>query len=148
MLPGLNGVSEMVVAEEDLVSHLGGVSVDGLSTPRLIQLLEAAAIETINDYVPDEQVSLGTRVNIKHLSATPLGRKVTAHALLRSVEKNRLTFIVDAYDEKEKVAEGEHERILVPKDRFLQRVEEKRTGNMIRGDKKKEGRKDVGEQKG
>jgi len=148
MLPGLNGMSEMVVAEEDLVSHLGGVSVDVLSTPRLIQLLEAAAIETIKDYVPDEQVSLGTRVNIKHLSATPLGMKVTAHALLRSVEKNRLTFIVDAYDEKEKVAEGEHERILVPKDRFLQRVEKKGTVTMIRGDKKKEGRKDVGEQKG
>jgi predicted thioesterase len=148
MLPGLNGMSEMVVAEEDLVSHLGGVSVDVLSTPRLIQLLEAAAIETIKHYVPDEQVSLGTRVNIKHLSATPLGMKVTAHALLRSVEKNRLTFMVDAYDEKEKVAEGEHERILVPKERFLQRVEKKRTVTMIRGDKKKEGRKDVGEQKG
>ena len=128
MLPGLNGISEMVVAEEDLVSHLGGVSVDVLSTPRLIQLLEAAAIEAIKDYVPDEQVSLGTRINIKHLSATPLGMKVTAHALLRSVEKNRLTFMVDAYDEKEKVAEGEHERILVSKDRFLQRVEEKKAG--------------------
>jgi fluoroacetyl-CoA thioesterase len=147
MLPGLNGMSEMVVAEEDLVSHLGGVSVDVLSTPRVIQLLEAAAIETIKDYVPDEQVSLGTRINIKHLSATPLGMKVTAHALLRSVEKNRLTFMVDAYDEKEKVAEGEHERILVPKERFLQRVEKKRSVTMIRGDKKKEGRKDVGEQK-
>ena len=128
MLPGLNGMSEMVVAEEDLVSHLGGVSVDVLSTPRLIQLLEAAAIETIKGYVPDEQVSLGTRINIKHLSATPLGMKVTAHALLRSVGKNRLTFVVDAYDEKEKVAEGEHERILVPQGRFLQRVEEKKAG--------------------
>jgi fluoroacetyl-CoA thioesterase len=128
MLPGLNGISEMVVAEEDLVSHLGGVSVDVLSTPRLIQLLEAAAIETIKDYVPDEQVSLGARVNIKHLSATPLGMKVTAHALLRSVEKNRLTFMLDAYDEKEKVAEGEHERILVSKGRFLQGVEEKKAG--------------------
>ena len=128
MLPGLNGISEMVVAEEDLVSHLGGVSVDVLSTPRLIQLLETATIKAIKDYVPDEQVSLGTRVNIKHLSATPLGMKVTAHALLRSVKKNRLTFMVDAYDEKEKVAEGEHERILVPKGRFLQRVEEKKAG--------------------
>ena len=148
MLPGTNGVSEMVVAEEDLVSHLGGVSVDVLSTPRLIQLLEEAAVDATKDFIPDEQVSLGTRVNVKHLSATPLGMKVTAHALLTSVEKNRLFFMVDAYDEKEKVAEGEHERILVPKDRFLQRVEKKRTVNMIRGDKKKEGRKDVGEQKG
>ena len=148
MLPGMNGVSEMVVAEEDLVSHLGGVSVDVLSTPRLIQLLEEAAVEAMKDLIPGEQVSLGTRINVKHLSATPLGMKVTAHALLTSVEKNRLFFMVDAYDEKEKVAEGEHERILVPKEQFLQKVEKKRTLNMIRGDKKKEGRKDVGEQKG
>ena len=148
MLPGMNGVSEMVVAEEDLVSYPGGVSVDVLSTPRLIQLLEEAAVDAMKDLIPDEQVSLGTRVNVKHLSATPLGMKVTAHALLTSVEKNRLFFMVDAYDEKEKVAEGEHERILVPKDRFLQRVEKKGTVTMIRGDKKKEGRKDVGEQKG
>jgi len=98
---------------------------DVLSTPRLIQLMEAAAIEAIKECVPDQQVSLGTRVNIRHLSATPLGMKVTAHALLKSVEKSRLLFIVDAYDQKERVAEGEHERILVPLARFLQRVEEK-----------------------
>jgi fluoroacetyl-CoA thioesterase len=126
MVPGLNGISEMVVAEEDLVSRLGGVSLDVLSTPRLIQLLEAAAIEAIKQCIPDQQVSLGTRVNIRHLSATPLGMKVTAHALLKSVEKNRLLFIVDAYDQKGKVAEGEHERILVPLARFLQKVEEKK----------------------
>ncbi len=126
MVPGLNGVSEMIVAEEDLVSRLGGVALDVLSTPRLIQLMEAAAIEAIKECVPDQQVSLGTRVNIRHLSATPLGMKVTAHALLKSVEKNSLLFIVDAYDQKEKVAEGELERILVPLARFLQRMEEKK----------------------
>jgi fluoroacetyl-CoA thioesterase len=127
MVPGLNGVSEMIVAKEDLASRLGGVALDVLSTPRLIQLMEAAAIEAIKECVPDQQVSLGTRVNIRHLSATPLGMKVTAHALLKSVEKNRLLFIVDAYDQKEKVAEGELERILVPLARFLQRIEEKKS---------------------
>jgi fluoroacetyl-CoA thioesterase len=126
MVPGLNGVSEMIVAKEDLVSTLGGVALDVLSTPRLIQLMEAAAIEAIKECVPDQQVSLGTRVSIRHLSATPLGMKVTAHALLKSVDKNRLLFTVDAYDQKEKVAEGELERILVPLARFLQRVEEKK----------------------
>jgi predicted thioesterase len=54
--------------------------------------------------------------------------KVTANALVKSVEKNRLLFLVDAYDEKEKVAEGEHQRVLVSKERFLQRVEKKRAG--------------------
>ena len=126
MVPGLNGVAEMVVAKEDLVSRLGGVALDVLSTPRLIQLLEAAAIEAIKEFIPDQQVSLGTRVNIRHLSATPLGMKVTAHALLQSVEQNRLLFMVSAYDQKEKVAEGELERVLVPLARFLQKVEEKK----------------------
>lgn len=126
MIPGLTGRSEMVVKEEDLVSRLGGIAVEVLSTPRLIQLLETAAIEAIQDFISADQISLGTEVKIKHLSATPLGMKVTAHALLKGVEKNRLLFLVDAYDEKEKVAEGEHERVLVSKERFLQRVEEKK----------------------
>jgi fluoroacetyl-CoA thioesterase len=128
MVPGLIGKSEMIVKEEDLVSQLGDVTVNVLSTPRLIQLLEAAAIEAIQDFIPTDQVSLGTEVKIKHLSATPLGMKVTANALLKGVEKNRLLFLVNAYDEKEKVAEGEHERALISKDRFLQKLDKKRMG--------------------
>ncbi len=128
MVPGLIGKSEMVVREEDLVSKLGSVAVDVLSTPRLIQLLETAAIEAIQDYLPSDQLSLGTQVKIKHLSPTPLGMKVTAHALLKEVDRNRLFFLVDAFDERDKVAEGEHERILVSKERFVQRVEKKRAG--------------------
>jgi predicted thioesterase len=128
MVPGLTGKSEMVVKEEDLVSQLGEVTVNVLSTPRLIQLLEVAAIDAIQDFIPTDQVSLGIEVKIKHLAATPLGMKVTARALLKNVEKKRLFFLVTAYDEKEKVAEGEHERILVSKDWFLQKVEKKRAG--------------------
>jgi fluoroacetyl-CoA thioesterase len=128
MVPGLAGKSEMIVKEEDLVRQLGDVPVDVLSTPRLVQLLEAAAIDAIQDFISTNQVSLGTEVKIKHLSATPLGMKVTANALLKRVDKNRLFFLVDAFDEKEKVAEGEHERVLVSKDRFLQKVEKKRVG--------------------
>ena len=126
MVPGLTGQSEMIVKGEDLVSRLGDVLVEVLSTPRLVQLLETAAIEAIRPYIPSDQVSLGTELKIKHLSATPLGMKVTANALLRGIEKNRLFFLVDAYDETEKVAEGEHERVLVSRERFLQKVKEKR----------------------
>jgi predicted thioesterase len=128
MVPGLTGKSEMIVKEEDLVSRLGDVPVDVLSTPRLIQLLETAAIEAIRDHLPEDQVSLGTEIRVRHLSATPLGMRVTANALLKGVGKNRLHFLVDAYDEKEKVAEGDHERILVSKERFLGKVKKKRAG--------------------
>jgi predicted thioesterase len=126
MIPGLSGKSEMIVCEEDLVSQLGGMKLDVLSTPRLIRLMEGAAIEAIHEFISSDQLSLGTWVKIKHLSPTPPGMKVVAHALLTTVDKNRLLFLVDAYDEREKVAEGEHERILVSKERFLQKVERKR----------------------
>jgi len=126
MVPGLAGKAEMVVKKEDLVRTLGSVDVDVLSTPRLIQLLEAAAIQAIHGYLPSDQLTLGTQVKVRHLSPTPLGMKVTAHALLKEVDKNRLLFVVDAYDETDKVAEGEHERILVSKERFLQKVSRKK----------------------
>jgi len=128
MLPGLTGQSEMMVREGDLVSQLGSIDVDVLSTPRLVQLMEAAAIKAIQEFIPSDQLSLGTHVKIKHLSPTPLGMKVFAHAILKEVNKNRLIFLVDAYDEMEKVAEGEHERLLISKEGFLQKVKKKRTG--------------------
>jgi len=129
MVPGLIGKSEMIVKKEDLVSQLMDVPVNVLSTPRLIQLLETAAIEAIHEFIPTEKVSLGTKVKIKHLSPTPLGMKVTATVILKGVDKNRLFFLVDVFDELEKVAEGEHERVLVSKDRFLQKVEKKRNSD-------------------
>jgi predicted thioesterase len=131
MLPGLIGTSEMMVEKEDLVSQLGGVDVDVLSTPRLIQLMETAAIQSIENYIAPDQLSLGTWVKLKHLSPTPLGMKVTAHALLKEVDGNRLLFLIDAYDGMEKVAEGEHERILVSKDRFLQKLAKKKGQSLI-----------------
>jgi len=128
MVPGLTGKSEMIVKEEDLVRQLGFVGMEVLSTPRLVQLLESAAIDAIEGYMVQDQFSLGTLIKVQHLAPTPLGMKVVAHALLNRVEKNRLYFLVTAYDEKEKVAEGEHERILVSKEKFHQKIEKKRSG--------------------
>ncbi len=125
MVPGLVGQSEMIVKEEDLVSRLGGIAADVLSTPRLVQLMEAAAIEAIEKFIPTDQLSVGILVSVKHLAPTPLGMKVVAHAILKEVNGNRLTFLVDAFDQTEKVADGEHERMLVPKVRFLEKVGQK-----------------------
>lgn len=127
MYPGLMGKSEMIVREKDLVSQLGGVTVQVLSTPRLIQLLEAAAIDAIREFLGPSQMSLGSLVKIRHLSPTPLGMRVTAHAILKEVDDRRLLFWVDAHDELEKVAEGEHERVLVSREKFLLRIEKKKS---------------------
>jgi predicted thioesterase len=128
MIPGLTGKAEMVVRKEDLVSSLGNIPVEVLATPRLIQLMEASAIDAIQRFLSPDQLSLGTQVRVKHLAPTPLGMRVTAQAILKEVDTNRLLFWIVAYDEKEKVAEGEYERILVSKGKFLDKVEKKRTG--------------------
>ena len=126
MIPGLMGKADMIVREEDLVSRWPGMTAGVLSTPRLIQLLEAAAIEAIQGFLGPDQISLGTFVKIRHLAPTPLGMRVMAHAVLKEVDHRRLLFWIDAHDELEKVAEGEHERILVSRERFLERIEKKR----------------------
>ena len=126
MIPGLMGKSDMIVREEDLVSRWAGMTAGVLSTPRLIQLLEAAAIEAIQGFLAPDQISLGTLVKIRHLAPTPLGMRVMAHAVLKEVDHQRLLFWIDAHDELEKVAEGEHERILVSRERFLEKIEKKK----------------------
>lgn len=128
MVPGLCGESEMIVREEDLVSPVKGMAIKVLSTPRLIQLMEEAAIKAIQEFIPNDQISLGTMVKVRHIAATPLGMKVTANALLKETVRNRLFFFIDAFDEKEKIAEGEHERVIVSKERFIQKTQKKRAG--------------------
>jgi fluoroacetyl-CoA thioesterase len=130
MIPGLTGKAEMIVQREDLVSHLeaGMIAVEVLSTPRLVQLMEASAMKSIQKFLAPDQISLGTQIKLKHLSPTPIGMRVTAHAILKEVEKNRLLFWIDAFDDREKVAEGEHERVVVSKEKFLQKVDQKKAG--------------------
>ena len=131
MYPGLMGKAEMIVGEKDLVSQIGGVAARVLSTPRLIELLEAAAVDAVGEFLGPEQMSLGSRVKIRHLSPTPSGMKVIAHAILKEINDRRLLFWVDAHDEVEKVAEGEHERVLVSKDKFLLKIEKKRVNPAV-----------------
>ena len=126
MLPGLTGKAEIIVSKKDSVKKLGKDSLDVLSTTRLVELIESAAIDAIKDFIHPDQLSLGASINLKHLYPTPIGMKVTAHALLNRIEKDRLIFLVNAYDERGKIAEGKHERIIVQKGKFLKRLKNKK----------------------
>ena len=88
MIPGLTGKCEMVVKEEDLVSRLGDIPVNVLSTPRLIQLLENAAIEAIREHMPGDQVSLGAEIRVRHLSETPLVLRAQAMGFEAAATEN------------------------------------------------------------
>jgi len=127
--PGLIHEVTLTVQESDTARSSGGESLPPvLSTPRLISLLERTAHQAILPSLSAGQTSVGTLVNIRHLGATPVGMQVHFKAELVEVDGRRLRFKVEASDEMEKVAEGEHERFIIDIARFEERLRKKSAG--------------------
>ena len=85
----------------------------------------STACEAIAECLSDTKTSVGTELNIKHLSATPVGLEVRAEAEVTAVEGNTVTFQVTAYDEAGKIGEGTHKRVIVSTQRFLDKAYDK-----------------------
>ena len=126
IVPGLVGQIEMVVHEENTAQHLGSGNVAVLAAPEMIRLMEKAAVAAVDHLLPDGYHTVGVEVNIRHLAATPVGMRVRAQAELVAVEGRKLTFRVEAFDEVERIGEGEHRRAIIDVGRFKERVEAKR----------------------
>jgi|PlaIllAssembly_1097288.scaffolds.fasta_scaffold90425_2 predicted thioesterase len=125
--PGLTGEMTLIVQESDTARFSGGETLPPVfSTPRVIGLLERTSHITILPYLSEGQGSVGAVVNIRHLAATPIGFTVRTRAEVLEVEGRRVKFKVEAWDDFEKIAEGEHERFIIDMGRFIDRVEKKR----------------------
>jgi fluoroacetyl-CoA thioesterase len=96
-----------------------------LSTPHLIGFLEGAAHAVIAGELEEGQSSVGSQINLRHLAATPVGMQVRIRVALLEVDGRRLIYKVEAWDEVEKVAEGDHERFIIDWKRFVDKVEKK-----------------------
>lgn len=124
---GLFGEMEITIQESDTARFSSGESLPPVfSTPFVIRLLERTAHQTILPYLDPGQGSVGAVVNIRHLAATPVGFKVRSRAEVLEVQGRRVCFKVEAWDDFEKIAEGEHERFIIDMARFIERVEKKR----------------------
>lgn len=123
--PGLIGRAELVVGAEHLASAVGSGLVDVFSTPMLIALLENAAVDAVSPALGPGQTSVGVHLDVKHLAATPRGMRVCAHAELTGVNGRMLSFKVWAEDERDRIGEGTHQRAMVDRARFEQKVAEK-----------------------
>ncbi len=122
-------VNEMTytVEEKDLARVSGGETLPPvLSTPRVISLLEQTAHRAVLAELPEGQTTVGSLVNVRHLAPTPAGMQVRTRAELLEVDRRRLRFKVEAWDEVEKIAEGEHERFIIDRGKFEARIEEKK----------------------
>jgi len=123
--PGLKGSASLVVGEEHTAPRIGSGKIHVLATPVMINLMEAAALDAAESALPDGHQSLGIRLDVSHVAATPVGMRVVATAELNRVEGNRITFRVEARDEQDLIGEGTHERVVVNVERFDRRVQKK-----------------------
>lgn len=123
--PGLQSSTEILVGTRDTAPHVGSGKIKVLATPVLVMLLEEAALNAVEGLLPAGQQTVGTRLDISHTAATPVGMRVIAHAEVTKVEGRKLTFRVWAEDEVERIGEGVHERIIVTVDRFDLRTQGK-----------------------
>ncbi|MCL2380308.1 MAG: thioesterase family protein [Treponema sp.] len=117
--PGLNAEKTVVVAQNNTASALGSGGLDVFSTPSMIALMELTSLSAVAPLLPPGWSTVGTEVNIKHLSATPLGMNVHTHAELLDVDGRALVFAVEAFDEAGKIGEGTHGRFIVENERFM-----------------------------
>jgi predicted thioesterase len=123
---GLVGEARRMVEPGMLASAMGSGSLDVLATPALVALIEAAACAALDGRLGPEQTSVGVRVEISHLAATPPGVEVRARAELVEVDGRRLIFRVEAFDSQDRIGEGRHERAVVDPRRLLARAAAKR----------------------
>ncbi|TML25843.1 MAG: thioesterase [Actinobacteria bacterium] len=120
--PGLSASVRLTVTEADTAQALGSGDVPVLATPRLLALAEAATLRATARHLPAGTTTVGTRVALEHLAATPIGGTVTVEARLSTVDGRRLTFAVTATDGSADLARGSVERVLVDRERFLAKV--------------------------
>jgi fluoroacetyl-CoA thioesterase len=120
---GLTAEIEEVVTDRLTADALGNKGVKVYATPFVVSLMESASQAAILPHLPPGAGSVGTTVEMKHLAATPVGMKVRARAALVETDGKRCLFQVTVFDEVEKIAEGRHERFIVPNmEKFLARA--------------------------
>jgi fluoroacetyl-CoA thioesterase len=123
--PGLTGTAEIVVGTRDTAPHVGSGKIGVLATPIMVNLMEAAALQAVERFMPPAHQTVGTHLDVKHFAATPVGLRVIARAELVKVEGRTLTFRIRADDEREPIGEGVHERLIINVERFDVRMQKK-----------------------
>ena len=123
---GIIGKQIIKVTEEMTAEKLGSGKLPVYATPNMITLIENTASASVEEYLEEGQGTVGTFVNVKHLTATPIGMSVTCETELTQVDRKRLVFETKVYDESELIGEGIHERFIIDKEKFMKKAEGKK----------------------
>jgi predicted thioesterase len=115
------------VTEKNTASALASGALPVYATPSMITLMETAAVVATQNHIPAGFSTVGTSVRIAHLAASPVGMRVRAVAELQAIDGRRLVFKVAAFDDAEKIGEGEHERFIIEDAKFMAKAMAKKT---------------------
>lgn len=123
---GIKGTLERTVTEEVTAKAMGSGELPVFATPAVVALAEECAWKSVAGGLEEGQGTVGTRMELSHLAATPLGMTVRCETELVEIDRRKLVFAIAAYDGVDKVAEGRHERFIVDNAKFLSKAEGKR----------------------
>ena len=122
---GIKGRLEQMVTPEMSAARVGSGLVDVFATPMLVALVEQTCYESVLPYLDEGQGTVGTLVNVSHLSATPIGKRVWCDSELTDVDRRRLVFTIKAYDDAGLIGEGTHERFVIDTAKFMDKLKAK-----------------------
>ena len=123
---GIKGNLERTVTDDLTAEALGSGLLPVFATPAAVALAEETAWRSVAGELEEGQGTVGTLMELAHIAATPLGMKVRCETELVEIDRRKLVFTVKIYDEKEKVADGRHERFIIDNAKFLSKAEGKR----------------------
>ena len=119
---GMTGNAETLVERADTAQEVGSGSLLVSATPCMVALMEGAACNALEGKLAEGETSVGTRMDVQHLAATPVGMEVRAESRLTAVDGRRLTFEITAFDEAGEIGKATHERVVVKTERFLEKA--------------------------
>ena len=119
---GIEGKIEQFVTKDDTAAKYGSGLIEVFATPAMIALMEKTCLTSILSYLEDGFNTVGTEVNIKHIKATAVGKKVYCKSTLIFIENKKLVFSVEAFDEEGKIGEATHTRYIIDIKKFMAKL--------------------------
>lgn len=120
--PGVQGREELIVEQKDTAARYGSGLVEVYATPAMVALMEKTCLTSVLPFLPEGHGTVGTKVDIVHTKATPVGMKVICESELVEVDRRRLVFALTARDEAGEIGKGTHERFIIDTEKFMAKV--------------------------
>lgn len=122
---GIRGRAEETVTPEMTAKHMASGGLEVYATPRMTGMMEYTAWASVQPYLPEGKGTVGTRLDISHVAASPVGAHIRYDSELIEIDRRRLVFRVEARDEFGLIGEGTHERFIIDDQKFMEKVQEK-----------------------